>query len=121
MSAPKFLLDEHLPSSIVDELRRREPAFEVRAIGQALAPPRGTLDPEILAWIEINGYLLVTNNRASMPVHLAAHLTAGHHIPGILTTLSPLRIGPLVNVLLLVWGVSLPDEYRDKIMYLPFL
>jgi hypothetical protein len=56
-----------------------------------------------------------------MPVHLAADLAGGHHIPGILTTPSPLRIGPLVNLLLLVWGASLPDEYRDKITYLPFL
>jgi len=81
MSALKFLLDEHLPPSIVDELRRREPTLEVRAIGQAPAPHRGTLDPEILAWIEINGYLLVTNNRASMPVHLAAHLANCQHVP----------------------------------------
>ncbi len=119
MSAPKFLLDEHLPPSIIDEFRRREPALEIRAIDQAPAPPRGTLDPEILTWIEINGYLLVTNNRASMPVHLAAHLANSHHIPGILVTPAPLRIGPLINVLLLVWGASLPDEYRDKITYLP--
>ena len=119
MSALKFLLDEHLPPSIVDELRRREPTLEVRAIGQAPAPHRGTLDPEILAWIEINGYLLVTNNRASMPVHLAAHLANCQHVPGILVTSAPLRIGQLINVLLLVWGASLPDEYRDKITYLP--
>ena len=42
-------------------------------------------------------------------------------IPGILNAFSPLEIGPLVNVLLLVWGVSSPDEHRDKITYLPFL
>jgi hypothetical protein len=53
-----------------------------------------------------------------MPVHLAAHLAGSHHVPGILVTPAPLRIGPLINVLLLVWGASFPDEYRDKITYL---
>ncbi len=46
-------------------------------------PPRGTLDPEILVWCEQNGTILVTNNRASMPVHLHDHLAEGRHIPGI--------------------------------------
>ncbi len=119
MNPPKFLLDEHLPPSIADELRRRKAGLQVLVIGEPGAPRKGTPDPDILLWAEASGFLLVTNNRRSMPVHLAEHLVGGHHIPGILTTSSPLRIGPLIEVLLLVWGASLSDEYRDKITYLP--
>jgi hypothetical protein len=54
-----------------------------------------------------------------MPAHLNAHLADGHHIPGILVTPFPLRIGSLIEVLLLVWGATFPDEYRDQITYLP--
>jgi hypothetical protein len=72
-----------------------------------------------LSWVEENNYLLITNNRASMPAHLVAHLADGHHIPGILVTPFPLRIGSLIEVLLLVWGATFTDEYRDQITYLP--
>jgi hypothetical protein len=121
MSTPRFLLDEHLPHLIADELQRREPTLQALTIGEPDAPRRGTLDPEILVWAEAHGYLLVTNNRRSMPAHLAAYLASGHHVPGILTTSFPLRIGPLIEVLLLVWGASFPDEYQDKITYLPLI
>jgi hypothetical protein len=119
MSPPRFLLDEHLPPSVADELRRRGPGLQAFAIGQPGAPAKGTPDPDLLAWVKQNDYLLITNNRASMPTHLNAHLADGHHIPGILVAPFPLRIGSLIEVLLLVWGASFPDEYRDQITYLP--
>ena len=119
--ATGFLFDENLPLALAAQLRRKAPTVRIFAVGFGEAPAKSTPDPALLCWLEDHDCWLVTNNRASMSVHLAAHLTVGHHIPGILTTLSPLRIRPLVNVLLLVWSVSLPDEYRDKITYLPFL
>jgi hypothetical protein len=37
--------------------------------------------PEVLLWCEEYGFVLVTNNRSSMPVHLEEHLAQGHRIP----------------------------------------
>jgi hypothetical protein len=119
MSPPRFLLDEHLPPSVAAELCRRAPGLQALVVGQAGAPAKGTPDSELLLWVEENGHLLITNNRASMPGHLKAHLADGHHIPGILVTPFPLRIGSLIEVLLLVWGATLPGEYQDQITYLP--
>ena len=119
MSALKFLLDENLPPTLAGQLRRHEPRITVLAIGQWGAPPGGTLDPDILHWIEEHDFLLVTNNRHSMPGHLKDHLASNGHIPGILVVPTTRDIGLLVEVLSLVWGASLPDEYRDKITYLP--
>ena len=31
----------------------------------------------------------------------------------------PLEIGALIEELILIWGASLPDEYQDRIVYLP--
>jgi hypothetical protein len=80
----RLLLDEHVPQLYRVQLRRRDPAPTVWQIGDGGAPPKGTLDPAILEWCEANDFLLVTNNRASLPVHLADHLAAGRHVPGIL-------------------------------------
>jgi hypothetical protein len=88
------------------------------AIGQPGAPPKGTPDSELLQWIEQHNYLLVTANRSSMPAHLRDHLSAGHHVPGILILPRQWDLGRALDELHLIWAASLPDEYRDRIVYL---
>jgi len=119
MSPSGFLIDENLSPDIVVRLRQREREIVAAAIGQPGTPARGAPDPEILAWIEENDYWLVTNNRTSMPVHLRDHLAHGRHVPGILIAPDPAHIGALIEVLILIWGAGFPDEYRDRITYLP--
>lgn len=65
----QYLLDEHIPLLYRTQLVRRVPELTVRIIGDPDAPPRGTLDPDILIWCEIHNFILVTNNRKSMPKH----------------------------------------------------
>ncbi len=75
MSLIKYLLDEHIPHRLRKGLKQRIPDLVVRRIGDVDAPPIGTLDPDILRWCETSGFLLITNNRASIPVHLQEHST----------------------------------------------
>jgi hypothetical protein len=117
--AIQYLLDEHLNPAYRSQLVRRKPELIMRIIGDLDAPPKGTLDPEILIWCEINGFILVTNNRKSMPKHLADHLTLGRHIPGIFTLNTDHSIGQTVEELLIIAGASFEDEYQDRIEYLP--
>lgn len=67
----RYLLDEHFNPAYRSQLVRREPELVVRIISDLDAPSKGTLDPEILIWCETNEFILVTNNRKSMPGHLA--------------------------------------------------
>lgn len=78
-----FLLDEHIGRRLQRALRLHSAEIIVWRIGELGVPTRGTLDPAILAWCEANGFVLVTNNRSTMPVHLRDHLEAGRHVPGI--------------------------------------
>lgn len=119
MKPPGFLIDENLPPVIAMQLGRHEPQIRTLAVGKPDAPSKSTRDPQLLCWIEENDYLLVTNNRASMPGHLRHHLAAGRHVPGILVVPFPLDIGALVEELILIWGASLPNEHQDQIVYLP--
>ena len=120
MSSICFLLDEHVPPFIQVQLARMEPAMRVYVIGDSVVPARGTPDPDILAWIETHGCMLVTNNRASMPVHLAAHLTLGRHGPGIIQLPRRMNIGIILDDLWLIWvAAAQPDEFRDQIIHLP--
>ncbi len=88
-------------------------------IGDPAAPALGTPDSEILLWCEKHEFVLITNNRASMPVHLAEHLNAGHHVPGIFILNARLSIGDHVDELEYIWSVAEPDEFMDVIWYLP--
>lgn len=98
---------------------RGAPSIEVWIIGDPGAPPRGTLDPDILVWCEENEFLLVTNNRKSMPRHLKDHLALGRHIPGILVINVGMTMGQIIDELMLIAGASDVNEYRDLILYLP--
>lgn len=119
MNSIRYLLDEHVDPALRTQLIRHEPDLVVWIIGDPGAPKRGVPDPEILLWCEANGFLLVTANRTSMLAHLRAHLTAGHHVPGILVLNPDMTMGATIDELLLIWGASEAKEYRDLLLYLP--
>lgn len=115
-----FLLDEHIDPRLRKQLLQREPNMIVWCIGDPAAPARGILDPEILTWCAASGFLLVTNNRASMPRHVTKHLAKSAEFPGILVIHPRMSIGEILDELLLIWQASKADEYRNQIRYLPF-
>lgn len=119
MSVIRYLLDENVDPIYRSELLRREPAMIIWLVGTPGAPPRGTPDPEILRWCETHSFILVTNNRKSMPVHLGDFLAEGGHIPGILELNPNMGIGDTIDELWLIWGVSDSTMYQDQIVYLP--
>ena len=120
MSEIRFLVDENTAHAVADQLLRRQPALTVLNVGDDSAPPRGTLDPDILIWLEENGYFLVTRNRHSMPGHLRDHLVAGRHVPGIFALRPYASMKQIIEDLILIWEASLPEEYLDQITYIPF-
>ena len=119
MSAMRLLLDENVDPLYRQELLRRETTLVVWRVGDISAPPDTTLDPDILIWCEQNAFILVTNNRKSMPPHLQNHLAQGRHIPGILVLNPKMSVGETIEELVLIWGVSEEVEYLDRISFLP--
>ena len=91
----------------------------MKVVGEPETPPKGALDPEILDWCEETNFVLVTNNRISMPVHLADHLERNHQIPGIFILNPNPNIGENLEELILAYLASEEDEYQNRIVYLP--
>jgi hypothetical protein len=116
---PRFLLDEHINRAIQRQLRRINHGLEVLAIGDEGAPEAGTADPDILKWIEENSYILVTENRSTLPKHLTDHFASGRHIPGLFWIRPDIGIGRLVEELYLIWSISTADEYTDRTLFIP--
>lgn len=119
MNSRQYLFDENVDPILSGALTSRSPEIVVAQIGDPGVPPRATLDPAILAWCEANGFTLVTNNRASMPVHLRDHTTAGRHVPGIVMLNPSMSVAQTVEELTLIWAAARPDEYLDQVAFLP--
>ncbi|WP_445635882.1 DUF5615 domain-containing protein [Nostoc sp. DSM 114161] len=54
-----------------------------------------------------------------MPVHLADHLAANHHVPRIFILNPKLSVGENLEQLFLIAEGSLDREYQDRIEFLP--
>ncbi|MFB2893730.1 DUF5615 family PIN-like protein [Aerosakkonemataceae cyanobacterium BLCC-F50] len=115
----KYLLDENVDPTYKTQLHRRNPDIVMWVVGEPGTPPRGTLDPEILCWCEEYDFVLVTNNRTSMPVHLTDHIAAGRHVPGIFILNPKLSMGQTIEDLIFVAEASFKNEYQDRIVNLP--
>ncbi len=119
MNEIRYLLDENVNPILRSALLRESPNLTVWQVGIPGAPDYGTLDPEILIWCEENNFLLVTNNRKSMPIHLQDHLETGRHVTGIFTLNAEMSVGEIVDELVLIATASSAEEYHDQIIYLP--
>lgn len=119
MSDIRYLLDENVNPLFRVMLLKREPKMVVWKVGDPGAPPRAIADPAILRWCEENAFILVTNNRQSMTQHLRDHLDEGRHVSGIIELNPGMSIGETIEELLLIWGASNIEEYRDLLIYLP--
>ncbi len=117
--AIQYLIDENMPSLYREQLLRHLPNLIVRTVGDSGVPARGTLDPEIIVWCEKNSFLLITKNRRSMPFHLADHLSAGCHLPGILVLRRQADVGQVMADLVLIAEAADDNEYLDRISYVP--
>lgn len=119
MSEIRFLLDEHVDPRLRKATKQVAAEVVVWRIGDPTAPASGTLDDEILCWCEEQDFSLVTNNRASMPVHLQDHLAAGRHVPGIFILNPKMSFSETADELVLIWGATQAEEFLDQIHYLP--
>ena len=115
----RFLLDENLSPRLKVAVLRFNPAIDILHVGDADAPPRGTLDPEILHYLELSQRLLITDNRSSMPEHFEAHYGDGGHIWGLLWVRPETQIGELVREIFLVWEASEAEEWLDRLDWIP--
>ena len=114
----RFLLDEHLPKWWLRAIIQYQPILEIHAIGDGYAPTKSTGDPDILVWCQEKDFYLLTNDRTTMPGHLADHISRGHTVPGIFLVRLEADIEELSELLYLLAGGSFPDEFLNQVIYL---
>lgn len=116
---PKFLLDEHVDPVYQRQLRRRNSQIEVVRIGDRDTLPAGSDDPDILVWAAENDFVVVTEDRSTMPSHIANHISMGRKFAGLLWIRPETSPGRIVEELYLIWMASEAEEYRNQALYIP--
>jgi hypothetical protein len=115
----RFQADADLRHSIVTAVRRLEPAISfASAVDSGIT---GLADPEILEFAAGEGRILVSHDRRTIIHHFRNHLAARKSSPGVFLVPQSAPLGPIAEVLVVVWAVSEAEEWRDQLRHLPSL
>ena len=113
----RFLADADLNEGIVAGCLRREPEMDFLSANEA--DLEGVPDPEVLALAAAQDRILVSHDFQTMPRHFGDFLQAGNSSPGVLVVPQRLPVGDAIDELVLIWGASDADEWRDRILRIP--
>jgi hypothetical protein len=120
MTKVRFFVDESVNEDIAKALRQREPTLELLVVNESGAPPKGTLDPELLVFAENQELLFVTSDQKTMWGHLSDHFAAGRHTWGVVRLTRGYPIARYVQDLLLIWHATTKDEWFDRADCIPY-
>lgn len=88
-------------------------------VGDSKDLPRRSSDPKVLKWAERENRLIVSFDKRTMPRHLADHLEAGRHCPGIFLVRKRATLNAVLSFLAVAAYASAPEEWQDSIHYIP--
>ena len=118
----QFLFDENINAKLSQAVTRHnlhgELPLNIIRVGEPADLPLSSTDGEILTWSEREQRILVTNDKHTIPKHLADHLQHGRHIPGVFIIRRGARVVTLCEYLVAVAYASEPQEWSDRIIYI---
>ena len=113
----RLISDENFHGDIVRGLRRRLPQLDlIRTQDVGLA---GADDPAILDWANQHDRILLTHDRATMPLHAMHRFRSGLKVAGIFIADDRAAIGSVIDELALAIQCSEQNEWQDQVVYCP--
>lgn len=113
----RFMADADLNGSIVGGCREREPTIDFLSANDA--DLEGVPDPDVLALAAADDRILVSHDFQTMPRHFGDFLQSRGSSPGLILVPQHMPIGEAIDELLLIWGASDAEEWRDRWQALP--
>ncbi len=114
--AVRFQADADFNQIIVAAVVRRIPEIDFRTAPAAgLA---GVDDAAVLAIAAQDGRILVTHDQTTMPTHFG-DFTRSKTSPGLIVVPQSLAIREAADSLILIWVATKPEEWTNRIAYLP--
>jgi hypothetical protein len=79
----------------------------------------GAPDPKLLEWAAQNGYILLYHDSDTIPGFAYDRVNAGLPMPGVLMVKRPFNYEIIIDNLLLIIAASSPEEWANKVTFLP--
>jgi hypothetical protein len=118
--AIQYVLDEHMRGRLFRSIQSHNAGginpIDVVQVGDPPDLPLGTPDPDLLLWAEQHGRILITRDVNMLPAHLADHLRAGHHSPGIFVIRDKSKVADIIVTLVLIAHAGDPAMYAHAIV-----
>ncbi|MEO1391771.1 MAG: DUF5615 family PIN-like protein [Cyanobacteria bacterium J06634_5] len=114
----RLLTDENFNGSILRGLRRRLPnldAIRVQDVGLSHAS-----DPTILEWAATESRILLTHDVATITMHAYNRINQGLPMSGVVEVIATAPLGRVIDDLELFVLCSQPQEYENRILFIPF-
>lgn len=109
--------DENFNNDIVRGLSRRQSNIDiVRVQDVGLS---GASDPIVLSWAAEENRILLTHDVTTITFHAYRRIEEGLPMPGVIEVSRLVPIGIAIEDLLLLANLSLEEELKDRVIYLP--
>lgn len=113
----RFAADENFNNDILDGLLRRKPELDVLRVQDT--DLLGAEDPDVLAWADDVGRILLTHDVNTLPGFAYERILAGHSMAGVFLVGQTLPIGPVIEDLLFLAECSRDGEWEGQVLFLP--
>lgn len=113
----RFLSDHDFRESILRGVLRREPTVEItrlRDVELERLP-----DEQVLEYAASQALILLTHDENTMIAAAYGRVAAGLPMAGVFVSHQDDPVGPIIEGLLLLWGASEMEEWRDRVIYVP--
>jgi hypothetical protein len=117
MTKIRFQADADLRQAIVTGTLRRQPKLDFRSANESEL--EGVKDSDVLAIAARDSRVLVTHDRKTMPTEFGQFISSQTSF-GVLILSQNLPIGEAIDAIILVWEVSMAEEWINQIMTFPF-
>ena len=109
--------DENFNNDIVRGLLRRKPDLDIVRVQDAGLS--GADDPTVLEWAAQERRILLTHDVSTITHCVYERVRAGKRMPGVFEVSRNLRIGVVIEDILLLTECSLEGEWEGQVRYLP--
>jgi hypothetical protein len=119
----RFVIDEHLRVILLDTIRRHNATggrpIDATEVGEPPDLPLGTVDPDLLAWAERNGRIVVSLDANTLAGLFYDQLAAARHLPGLFLVRRGAPLGAIVSFLEFATHSGDPADFADQVTYIP--
>jgi hypothetical protein len=117
VSGLRFVADENLDERLVVAVLRRVDGCDVvrvRDVGRV-----GRSDADLLKWAARHGRIVITHDVRTMPNAAYARVASRTRMPGVLIVPSGVSSSGVVDDLVLIAEAGVPEDFRDRVVFLP--